>query len=123
MSDTAYAEEAGPTASRRASARDRTATVLLMVAFVVLVPILSLTGLLLVMASDGCGVTPCRESLIGTGVVVATGAPVLVFLVALGWTMVRWRRGRSTWWVPLLGVAFGAALWGGGAAITFSGVG
>lgn len=121
MSDTAYAEETG--APSAPSARGRLATVLLMVGFLVLVPILSLMGLLLVMTSDSCGVNTCSTGLIVTGVAVAVGAPVLAFLVTLAWTVVRWRRGRSTWWLPLVGVAVGAALWGVGAALAFSAVG
>jgi hypothetical protein len=46
-----------------------------------------------------------------------------VGLGALGWVIVRWVRGRSTWWVPLVAVVVGALLWIAGALVTASGVG
>ena len=117
MSDTAYAEKA-PTRSS-----DRVVTVLLLVGFLVLVPIAVVMGLLLAMASDSCGVNTCNETLIGVGIVVAAGAPVVAFLVTLVWVIVRWVRGRTTWWVPLLGALLGALGWGLGAVLAFTSVG
>lgn len=117
MSDTAYAEKA-PTRSG-----DRVATVLLMVGFLVVVPIAVVMGLLLAMASDSCGVNTCNETLIGVGIVVSAGAPVVAFLVTLVWVVVRWVRRRTTWWVPLVGALLGAVAWGVGAALAFTSVG
>jgi hypothetical protein len=37
--------------------------------------------------------------------------------------IVRWVRGRSTWWVPLVAVVVGALLWIAGALVTASGAG
>jgi len=50
-------------------------------------------------------------------------SPVVVFPVALAWVVKRWRRDRSTWWIPLVAVVAGVVVWFGGALITFSAVG
>jgi hypothetical protein len=50
-------------------------------------------------------------------------SPAVVFLAALAWVVQRWRRARSTWWIPLVAVVAGAVVWFGGALITFSAVG
>lgn len=118
MSDTAYAP-----AARTVSPADRVVTVLLMVGLAVLVFIGSVFGLLTAMASDGCTDDSCNTTLIGVGVITSAGAPVVAFLVALVWLIVRWARGRRTWWVPLAGLALGVAGWFAGALVTFSAVG
>ncbi len=124
MSDTAYAEGTSTSSTPSApSTRDRVATVLLMLGFLLLVPLLSFMGLMLVMASDSCGVNACSEPRLVTGVAVSVAAPVLAFLVTLAWAVVRWRRRRTTWWLPPVGAVAGAAVWGLGAVLTFSAVG
>ncbi|MBS2937339.1 hypothetical protein KDN32_06250 [Nocardioides sp. J2M5] len=118
MSDSSYAP-----ATRSVGPADRVVTVLLMLGLAVLVFIGSVFGLLTAMASDGCTTDTCNDTLIGVGVFTSAGAPVVAFLVALVWMIVRWARGRRTWWVPLAGLVLGIAGWFAGAMITFSAVG
>jgi hypothetical protein len=108
----------------RVSPVDRVLTVLLLVGLAVLVPIAGFLGLLTSMASDGCiGGNPCNTALMTVGIFTSALSPVVVGLGALGWVIVRWVRGRSTWWVPLVAVVVGALLWIAGALVTASGVG
>lgn len=102
---------------------DRVATVLLLVGLAVLVPIAGFMGLLTSMASDGCMANACNADLMSVGVFTSALSPAVVFLVALAWVVRRWRRARSTWWIPLVAVVAGAVVWFGGALITFSAVG
>jgi hypothetical protein len=119
VSDTTYDD-----LPRQTSTVERAVTLLLMVGLAVLVPIAGFMGLLTSMASDGCmSDNPCNSDLIGLGVAVSALSPAVVFLVALVWVIKRWRARRTTWWVPLVALAGGAALWALGAVITFSAVG
>jgi uncharacterized membrane protein YhaH (DUF805 family) len=102
---------------------DRVLTVLLMVGLAVLVPIAGFMGLMTSMASDGCGGQTCDATLLGVGVFTSALSPAAVFVAALVWVVLRWRRGRSTWWVPLAAVVAGVVCWFAGALITFSAVG
>jgi hypothetical protein len=114
-----YAEQPGEIGTL-----DRVVTVMLLVCLAVLAPVAGFMGLLTAMASDGCGsATACNDTMIGVGVFTSAGAPIVVALVALVWVIVRWVRGRSTWWIPFVAVLVGAAGWAIGAFITFSAVG
>lgn len=118
MSETTYDD-----LPRQTSTVERALTVLLMVGLAVLVPIAGFMGLLTSMASDGCmGGNACNSGLIGLGVAVSALSPAVVFLVALAWVVRRWRARRTTWWVPLVAVVGGAALWLLGALITTTAV-
>jgi uncharacterized BrkB/YihY/UPF0761 family membrane protein len=110
--------------TREVSSTDRVVTTLLMIGLALLVPVAGFMGLLTSMASDPCGSsTSCNTGLIGLGVIISTVSVAVAFLVALVWAIVRWRSGRTTWWVPLVALVAGAALWLLGAVITFSAVG
>jgi hypothetical protein len=103
---------------------DRVVTVILLVGLALLAPVAGFMGLLTAMASDGCGSgAECNDAMIGLGVFTSAGAPIVVALAALVWVIVRWVRGRSTWWIPLVAVIVGAAGWVIGAFITSSAVG
>ncbi len=109
---------------REASPVDRATTVLLMVALAVLVPLASFFGLFFGMASDGCiGNARCSSEMITVGIAIAAASPWVVYLVALGVVIVRWRRRRRTWWVPVAALAVGAALWTVGGFVAVSSVG
>jgi hypothetical protein len=115
---TSYADRRAPV-----SPVDRVVTVLLLVGLAVLVPIAGFMGLLTAMASDGCMANTCNDALMTLGVGTSAISPVVVGVVAFVWVVIRWVRGRSTWWVPLVAVVAGAALWALGALLTFSAVG
>jgi uncharacterized BrkB/YihY/UPF0761 family membrane protein len=113
---TSYADQRGAV-----SPVDRVVTVLLLVGLALLVPIAGFMGLLTAMASDGCGANTCNGALMTLGVGTSAISSVLVGIAALVWVIVRWVRGRSTWWVPLVAVVVGAVLWALGAGLTFAG--
>ena len=119
MSETTYADQQGAV-----SPVDRVVTVLFLVGLAVLAPIAGFMGLLTSMASDGCmGGNACNSDLIGLGVAVSALSPAAVALGALAWVVKRWRSRCTTWWVPLVALPAGAALWFVGALITFTAVG
>ena len=65
----------------------------------------TLMGLMLVMASDSCGVSSeCNGGLIGLGVLIAATAPGLCWLTAVVVAIVRQARRRLTWWLPVVAV-------------------
>lgn len=117
MTDTA------PYAAPRISPVDRVLTVLLLIGLAVLVPIAGFMGLLTAMASDGCMGSTCNTAMMTAGISTSALSPVVVGVGALVWVIVRWARGRSTWWVPLVAVVAGALLWFAGALLTFAAVG
>lgn len=93
-----------------------------MALLVLLAAVGSFMGLFLVMASDSCGVTAeCSTDLILLGVLVAVAAPWVAVLGAGAWATVRLVRGRSGWWVPLLGLPVAVGLFALGVALTFAG--
>jgi hypothetical protein len=109
---------------RDARPTDRVITVLLLIALALLAPAAGFMGLLTAMASDGCGSSnECNTGLIGVGVFTSALSPIVVAVAALVWVVVRWRRGRSTWWVPLVAAVVAAGTWWLGALITFAAVG
>jgi hypothetical protein len=108
----------------RSRTADRVVTVVEMVALAVLVPIASLFGLFFAMASDGCiGDVACSSTVITLGIAISAASPWVVWLVALVLVIRRWVRRRTTWWLPLVALAVGAALWALGALVAVSGVG
>ena len=66
-----------------------------MVGLAVLVPLAGFLGLLTSMVSDGCTDDTLRRHAHRPGVFTSALSPVVVFLVALVWVVVRWRRRRS----------------------------
>ena len=119
MSDTTYDD-----LPRQTSTVERGATILLMIVLAVLVPVGGLMGLLTSMASDPCGSsTSCDTGQIAVGVVISAVSVAVAFVVALVWVVIRWRARRTTWWVPLVALAVGAAFWALGAVVTFTAVG
>ncbi|MCF6377083.1 hypothetical protein L2K70_05670 [Nocardioides KLBMP 9356] len=103
---------------------ERVVTVLLMLGLAVLLLIASFLGLFFAMASDGCvGDVRCNGAQIGAGIVVASGSPWVVYVVALVVVVVRWVRRKRTWWVPLAALVVGALLWVVGGLIAASAVG
>jgi hypothetical protein len=107
---------------RQVSPLDRVVTVTLMVGLGLLVPVAGFLGLMTGMASDGCVASSCNSTAIGLGMAVSTSATLVFFLISLVWVIVRWVRGRSTWWVPLVAAVAAAVLWVVGLVITASGV-
>ena len=95
----------------------------LMVGLGLLVPVAGFLGLMTSMASDGCTVSTCNSTVIGLGMAVSASSTLVFFLVSLVWVIVRWVRGRTTWWVPLVALVAAAVLWVVGLVITASGVG
>ncbi|GAA1922112.1 hypothetical protein GCM10009797_14750 [Nocardioides hwasunensis] len=111
-------------APQETRATDRVVTVILLIGLAVLAPVAGFMGLLTAMASDSCGSgTECNDGLVATGVFTSATSPIIVALAALVWVVVRWRRGRATWWVPLVAVVVAAGTWWIGALITFGAVG
>ena len=109
---------------RRTSSLERAVTILLMVVLAALVPLASFFGLFFGMASDGCvGDNPCDSDRIGLGVSMSAASPPVVFVAALVWVGVRWVRRRTTWWVPLVALVVGVALWVLGGYLAVSAVG
>lgn len=108
--------------SRDVPVIDRIVTVLLLLALALYVAFGSIFGLLSSMASDGCSDDSCNIGLITTGVFTSAGAPIVVGVLALVWVIVRWVRGRLTWWVPLAAAVVGTALWFAGLGLTMAGV-
>ncbi|HEX2894223.1 MAG TPA: hypothetical protein VHO29_09510 [Marmoricola sp.] len=65
----------------------------------------SFAGLMLVMASDSCGVgSECNSGLIGAGVVFAVAAPWLCWVPGLVIAIILQSRRRLTWWLPVVAV-------------------
>ena len=109
---------------RSPSPLERGITIVLLVGLLLLVPVASFLGLFFGMASDGCmGDAPCDSDQIGAGVLLSAISPVVVFLAALVGVAVRMVRGRTAWWVPLVALAVGIALWALGGLIAVSAVG
>jgi len=85
--------------------------------------VLSTAGLLLVMASDSCGSAgECNDGRIVGGVAVSTAVIWVPFVVALIAVIVRARRARTLWWVPLVAGLASCAIFGLGVALVWSGV-
>ena len=108
---------------REVGTLDRVATVVLLLGLLVLVPVASLMGMLTAMASDSCTPSTCNDALLGAGVITSAASPVVAGFAALVWVVVRWSRGRPTWWVPLVALPAGAAGWLLGALVTTAAVG
>ena len=84
----------------------------------------SFFGMFVAMVSDGCaGDTPCNNSLIGLGVIIAAGSPWAVLVATALVCALRLGARRSAWWVPLLGAVLLVPLWVLGAYVATLGVG
>ncbi|WP_107767651.1 hypothetical protein [Nocardioides terrigena] len=109
---------------RQTSTVERAVTALLMVGLAVLVPIASFFGIFFGVGYDGCvGDNPCDTGRLALGSAVGAVSPPVVFLATLVWVMVRIARRRSAWWVPLVGLAVGTAIWVLGAILASSALG
>ena len=64
------------------------------------------------MVSDGCtgDTSQCNSDQIGVGILIASGSPIIVFIVAFVMVVKRFRQGRPAWWVPLAALVAGAGL-------------
>ena len=87
-------------------------------------PIASFFGIFFGVGYDGCvGDNPCDTGRLALGSAVGAVSPPVVFLATLVWVMVRIARRRSAWWVPLVGLAVGTAVWVLGAFLAASALG
>lgn len=77
-------------------------------------------ALFLVMASDGCG-EDCSTETIAAGVGFGVVAPVVAWILGVIWVIVRRRRDKKAWWVPVLVILSYVPLLGIAAAIVFAG--
>lgn len=83
----------------------------------------SFLGLMLVFASDSCGVTSeCSTGQIVLGVAVAAIAPWIAILGMGTWSIVRLVRKRTAWWVAMLAIPVWALVFALGVVLTFSAV-
>lgn len=96
------------TGPRARSMADLVATVVGFAVTAVLGAGASFLGMMLVMASDSCGVgSRCNTALIGIGVLLAIAAPWLCWVPALVIAIIRQARRRLTWWLPVVaGLAY-----------------
>jgi hypothetical protein len=76
-------------------------------------------GVLLVVAYDACAVSACSYTGFNLGWFTAMLAPPLVFCVGLIATIVRLRRRRIAFWVPIITLVVSGALFFIGAQIVF----
>jgi uncharacterized BrkB/YihY/UPF0761 family membrane protein len=102
-----------PTATSVAAPRvaDVVATVILIVLGLFGVGVLAFVSLFLSMASDGCGNGGCDLTVFSVAWLAALLLPPVVYLVAVGWSVIRMARRRSSWWVPIAGAAAALAVW------------
>jgi hypothetical protein len=79
-------------------------------------------GIFLVFVSDSCGTDhDCEPALIGLGMLVTAVLPWLVLIGGIVWAVVRARRQRLVWWVPIVVLLVGAAVAVGGITLAFAG--
>lgn len=102
---------------------DVVVTVVLLLGFAVLAFVGGFYGALTGMVSDGCDAGSCDGDMIGAGVLTSILAFAIAFVVALVWSIKRFARRRTTWWVPLVCAVGGAVLWIVGLAISAAGAG
>jgi hypothetical protein len=81
--------------------------------------VMAIVAVLLVVAYDTCAVTSCNYAGFNLGWFVAMLAPPLAYTVGLVATIVRLRRRRVAFWVPLVTSVVSAALFYAGAQIVF----
>ncbi len=103
---------------------ERVVTVVLLIGLGIIAVIATFLGLLFSMVSDGCmGDATCNSDQIGLGILIASGSPILVFIVAVAQVVKRFRRRVPAWWVPLAALAAGAVLFVVGGIVAASAVG
>jgi uncharacterized BrkB/YihY/UPF0761 family membrane protein len=113
----------GPPARPPLSSASVTVTWLLVLALAGAAALASFFGMFVAMVSDGCaGDTPCNDSVIGLGVMIAAGSPWAVIVVTALVCAFRLGARRSAWWVPLLGAVLLVPLWILGAYVATLGV-
>ncbi|WP_297738286.1 hypothetical protein [Nocardioides sp.] len=110
-------------AIRQPTSSDRVVAIVLLVGLGLISPVISFAALMLAMASDSCGSSSvCDEGGIVGGAALAAVAPWAALVGAIIVVIVRSRRGRSVWWVPIVGALVGAAIFVLGAFVTFNSV-
>lgn len=72
----------------------------LLVALLAATGVASSLGLLISMTTAACG--PCATGMIWAGVAIGAVGPLLVLAGAVSMAVVRLRRHRVAWWVPLV---------------------
>lgn len=87
-----------------------------------LAAVASFIGLMSMMISDGCmGVEEeCDFTRMEIGVAIAVFGHWVVLVAALVLMILRSKRSRTIWWVPILSLALGAGVWVGGLALAMS---
>ncbi|MFL6158735.1 MAG: hypothetical protein ACJ72D_21820 [Marmoricola sp.] len=84
------------------SQHSNVAAVLLLVVQAAGVAVCAFLAIMLVFVSDSCDSTTCDTGLIATGMMITGLVPIALWVVSLIHTIVRGRRDKSNWWVPLL---------------------
>jgi hypothetical protein len=97
------------------------AAILLLVLQAAGVAVCAFLGVMLVFVSDSCDNTSCNTGLIGGGMLITGGVPILLWVVSLVHVIVRGRRDESNWWVPVLWMFITAVVAVGGVLIAFQG--
>ncbi len=97
---------------------DLVIAVVLLVALGLIAPVFSFFGMMFGMVSDGCmGSASCNSDQIMLGVLVAAAAPWIALVGGITAVVLRVRRRRRVWWVPLVAALIGAGLFVAGAII------
>lgn len=121
---TPFSPGTGPGSPRARSVGDVVASVILLIAGGIGFMMLAVLSLLLGMVSDGCGpVTKCDFDLMGVGYVIVVAGPPVIYIAAVIWTILRLKRGRRGWWVPIVGALAALAVWGAGYAMLVASIG
>jgi len=83
---------------------------------------LGVAGAGLSLLSDACSTEDCNDSMLAVAVLTAILAPLLVIIAATIVGVVRIRRRRVSFWVPLAGGVLAVAIWLAAAAVAASSV-
>ena len=114
---------ASPVASRKPLIRwDVALFVILSVAATIVSVALGIAGAGLSLLSDACSTLDCNDSLLAVSVLAAILAPLLVVLASVTAGIVRVRRRRVSFWLPLAGLALAVGVWLGASALAASSV-
>ncbi|MFC7926957.1 DUF6264 family protein [Microbacterium laevaniformans] len=90
---------------------DTIVSVVLIIAGVLGFAMLAFMSLFLVMMSDGCFGDRCNTGLMSAGWLIALAVPPVIFIAAVGCTIIRLARRKTAWWVPLAGAGVSAVIW------------